>query len=137
LSGYDRHNAGDACDQSENLFSYPSFPESPHSVKRIRIDRNYMVAELHILEQICIPLLDCLPSLDGSSVRYIDPVLREARGGIVLVHRIGMLCDNVEKLLRNCGSGVSVCWAKLNTEKLIAKPTRSRRKRIFIISSGC
>jgi hypothetical protein len=60
-----------------------------------------MVAELQMPEQICIPLLNCLASVDGSSIRYIDLVLREARrgsGGIVLVHRVGMLCDDIEKL---------------------------------------
>ena len=40
-----------------------------------------MVAVMKFLEQICIPLLDSFPTIHWSSIRDINPVLREARGG--------------------------------------------------------
>ncbi len=55
-----------------------------------------------VLKQVCIPLLDGLPTINWPSVRYIDRVLREERGGgsgIVFVHCIGMFRNDRDKLM--------------------------------------
>ena len=61
-----------------------------------------MVAEMHFQEQVGIHFLDSLPTVDWSSVRQINRILRKARGGsggIVLVYRLGMFCNDIDKLL--------------------------------------
>ena len=66
------------------------------------IYRDDIIGELHFFEQVCIPFLDSLPPVDWSSFRHINRILRKARGGsggIVLVYRIGMFCNNIDKLL--------------------------------------
>jgi len=40
-----------------------------------------MIAEMHFLEEVCIPLPNSLPTVDWSSVCHINRILREARGG--------------------------------------------------------
>ena len=47
-----------------------------------------MVAEMHLLEHVCIIFLDGLPTVNRSCVRHQNRVLREERskgGGIVVV----------------------------------------------------
>jgi len=71
-----------------------------------------MVAELHILEQIRIPLLDwSRPLMDPLSLAQTAS-LPEARGGsagIVLVHCIGMFCDNIEKFFGVIADRACLC----------------------------
>ena len=110
-----------------------------YNVRGILIYRDDIVGELRFLEQLCIPFFDSLPPVDWSSVRHINRVLRKARGGsgsIVLVYRIGMFSNHLDKLLPQLWIW-RVCvfaqrWAK---RKLIAKILQEpTAKPIFIVS---
>jgi hypothetical protein len=60
-----------------------SFPVAP-----FLFDRVEMVADMKLLEQICIMFLGGLPTVNRSFVRHMSRVLREGRGqggGIVVV----------------------------------------------------
>jgi hypothetical protein len=104
-------------------------------VRGILIDRDDMIAEMHFLEEVCIPFLDRLPTVDWSSVGHINRILREAGGGIIIVRRVAVLFNDRTSRWRSCESGLFVCWAKVGKAKPIANPTVVINKRIFIISS--
>ena len=62
-----------------------------YHVRGILIDRDEAVAQMKLLEQVCMIFLDGRPTDNRSSVCHINPVLREERGhggGIVLVECI-------------------------------------------------
>jgi hypothetical protein len=97
-----------------------------------------MVAEMELLEQVCIIFLDGLPTVNRSCVRHLNPVLRVERGQggcIAVVECLVIFFTERVKLLA-CGSAASFCWAKIGKAKLIANPTRATTKRISIVSSG-
>jgi len=91
------------------LNSQTPFSGCPHliasrtyNVRGKLIDRDEMVAEMHFLEQVCKIFLDGLPTVNRSSVRHINRVLREERGdggGIVLVPWLGMFFIERDKPL--------------------------------------
>jgi len=98
-----------------------------------------MVAVVPLLDVVCKPFLDGLPTVHRSFGCHKNRVLREERGqggGIVVVVRFLKLLTNRINLSAICGSTVSFCWAKVDKAKLIANPTRAPSKRIFIVSSG-
>ena len=73
-----------------------------YNVRGILIDRDEMVAEMHLLEHVCIMFLDGLPTVNRSCVRHINRVLREERGhggGIVVVECIVIFFNDRDKLL--------------------------------------
>jgi hypothetical protein len=62
-----------------------------YNVRGILIDRDEAVAQMKLLEQVCMKFLDGRPTVNRSSVRHKNPVFREERGdgcGIVLVESI-------------------------------------------------
>jgi hypothetical protein len=61
--------------QWPNLFSIRT-----NNVRRILIDRDESVAEMHSLEVVRIPFLDCLSTVNGSFLRHKNRVLSEERG---------------------------------------------------------
>ena len=78
------------------------FAIGAYDVRGVLIDRDDMVAKMQFLEQVGIHFLDSLPTLDWSSVRQINRILREERrsgGSIVLVHGISMFLNDREKPL--------------------------------------
>ena len=73
-----------------------------YRVRGIRIGRRDIVAETPLLEQVCIILLDGLPTVNRSSVSHQNRVLCEERGqgrGIVVVKCLVILFILRTKLL--------------------------------------
>ena len=71
-------------------------------MRGILIDRNLVVAEMHLLEPVCPKFLDSRSTESRSVLLHINRVLREVRGhriGIILVQCIGMFFNSIDKLL--------------------------------------
>src|ERR1700761_5535152 len=85
------------CSGRPHLFAIRTY-----DVGRILIDRDAVVAELHVLEPVCPKFLNSLPTESRSILLHINPVLREVRGNsdrIIFVKCIGMFFYRRDKLL--------------------------------------
>jgi hypothetical protein len=100
-----------------------------------------MVAEMHLLEQVCIVFLNRFPTVNRPIWSQKNRVLCVERGKrvvVVFVFASSILLLNSSTCWRSCALGVgSSCWAKVGKAQLIADPTRAITKRIRIVSSRC